>query len=36
MKPYPVEYRHRVIALTKAGRSTYEIAEALAVSDAWV
>lgn len=36
MKPYPVEYRHRVIALTEAGQSTGKIAEALGVSGAWV
>ena len=36
MKPYPVEYRHRVIALTEDGRTTEEIAEALGVTGAWV
>jgi transposase len=36
MKARPVEYRHRVIALTDDGQSTGEIAEALGVSGAWV
>jgi len=36
MKTYPVEYRHRVIALTAEGQTTAEIAEALGVSGSWV
>ena len=36
MKAHPVEYRHRIIALTEDGQSTGEIAEALGVTAAWV
>jgi transposase len=36
MKPYPVEFRHRVIALRAAGWATRDIAAALGVSRAWV
>ena len=36
MKTLPVEYRHRVIALTEDGYSAEEIAELLDVSAAWV
>lgn len=36
MQAYPVEYRHRIIALTEDGQATKEIAEALGVSDGWV
>jgi transposase len=36
MKPYPVEFRHRVLALTDEGRTTAEIAAVLGTSRAWV
>ena len=36
MKTLPVEYRHRVIALTEEGYTTSEIAEVLGTSGAWV
>jgi transposase len=36
MKAHPIEYRHRVLALTEDGQTTGEIAEALGVSGAWV
>jgi transposase len=36
MKTYPVEFRHRVIALTAQGRCSNEIAEVLGVSASWV
>lgn len=36
MKTLPVEFRHRVIALTDEGLTTSEIAEVLGVSGAWV
>ena len=36
MKTLPVEFRHRVVALTDEGSSAVEIAEALGVSAAWV
>ena len=36
MKPYPVEFRHRVIALRADGWTTRDIAAALGVSRAWV
>ena len=36
MKTLPVEYRHRVIALTADGYTTSEIAEVLGTSAAWV
>jgi len=36
MKPHPVEYRHRVVALTEDGRTTGEIAEASGVTGARV
>ena len=36
MKTLPVEYRHRVLALTEEGYSTSEIAEVLGTSGAWV
>ena len=36
MKPLPVEFRHRVIALTAEGLSSSEIAEVLDVSAVWV
>jgi transposase len=36
MKTLPVEYRHRVIALTTDGYTTSEIAEVLGTSAAWV
>jgi transposase len=36
MKTLPVEYRHRVLALTEEGSSTAEIAEVLGTSGAWV
>ena len=36
MKTLPVEFRHRVIALTDEGQTSSEIAEALDVSAAWV
>ena len=36
MKTLPVEYRHRVIALTEEGYTTGEIAEVLGTSGAWV
>lgn len=36
MKTLPVEFRHRVIALTEEGQTSSEIAEVLGVSAAWV
>src|SRR5882757_4897058 len=36
MRTLPVEYRHRVIALTEEGYTTGEIAEVLGTSPAWV
>jgi transposase len=36
MRTLPAEFRHRVVALTDAGRTTGEIADALGVSGAWV
>lgn len=36
MKTLPVEYRHRVLALTEEGYTTSEIAEVLGTSGAWV
>jgi transposase len=36
MKPYPVEFRHRVIALTEQSMTATEIAEVLGVTPAWV
>jgi transposase len=36
MKTLPVEFRHRVMALTDDGMTTSEIAEVLGVSGAWV
>jgi transposase len=36
MKTLPVEFRHRVIALTAQGRTSSEIAEILDVSAQWV
>ena len=36
MKPYPVEFRCRVIALTAAGMKSPEIARVLGVSGSWV
>ena len=36
MKPYPVEYRHRVVQLTADGYPTSAIAAALGTSPAWV
>ena len=36
MKSLPVEYRHRVIALTDEGYTTGEIANVLGTSGAWV
>ena len=36
MKTLPVEFRHRVIALTDDGLTTGEVAEVLGVSGAWV
>lgn len=36
MRTLPVEFRHRVIALTDDGMTTGEIAEVLGVSGAWV
>lgn len=36
MKTLPVEFRHRVVALTEDGFSADEIAELLGVSAAWV
>ena len=36
MKPYPVEYRHRVVQLTADGYSTSAVAAALGTSAAWV
>ena len=36
MKTLPVEFRHRVIALTEEGSTSSEIAEVLGVSAAWV
>ena len=36
MKTLPVEFRHRVIALTEEGSTASEIAEVLDVSAAWV
>ncbi len=36
MTMHPVEYRHRVLALTDDGLSAPEIAAALGVSGAWV
>ena len=36
MKTLPVEFRHRVIALTDEGQTSSEIAEVLDVSAAWV
>lgn len=36
MKPYPVEYRHRVVALTADGYATAEVAAVLGTSAAWV
>ena len=36
MKTLPVEYRHRVIALSEEGYTTSEIAEVLGTSGAWV
>src|SRR5205809_7440245 len=35
MKTLPVEFRHRVIALTEEGSTSSEIAEVLGVSAAW-
>ena len=36
MKPYPVEYRHRVVHLTADGYATSEVAAVLGTSAAWV
>jgi transposase len=36
MKTLPVEFRHRVIALTADGKTTSEIAKVLGTSDTWV
>lgn len=36
MKTLPIEYRHRVLALTDEGLATSEIAELLGVSPSWV
>ena len=36
MKPYPVEFRQRVIALTEQAMTSSEIAEVLGVTPAWV
>jgi transposase len=36
MKAYPVEFRHRVIALTQQGMKSPEIARVLGVSGSWV
>jgi transposase len=36
MKPYPVEFRHRVVQLTADGYSTAEVAAVLGTSAAWV
>ena len=36
MKAFPVEYRHRVVALTAKGFTSGEIAEVLGASSAWV
>jgi transposase len=36
MKPYPVEFRHRVVALADQAMTTSEIAEVLGVTPAWV
>ena len=36
MRTLPVEFRHRVIALTDEGLTTGEIADVLGVSGAWV
>lgn len=36
MKTLPVEFRHRVVALTEEGSTASEIAEVLDVSAAWV
>ncbi len=36
MRTYPVEFRHRVIALSKQGMKSPEIAEVLGVSGSWV
>lgn len=36
MKPYPVEFRQRVIALTEQAMTASEIADVLGVTPAWV
>ena len=36
MKPYPVEYRHRIIALLEQAMTPSEIAEVLGVTASWV
>lgn len=36
MKPYPVEFRRRIIALTEEGYASGEVAELLGVTAAWV
>ena len=36
MEAYPVEFRHRVIALTQQGKKSPEIAEVLGVTGSWV
>ena len=36
VKTLPIEYRHRILALTQDGYSSSEIAELLDVSAAWV
>ena len=36
MKPYPIEFRQRVIALTEQAMTATEIAEVLGVTPAWV
>ena len=36
MKAFPVEFRHRVVALTDEGMSTSEIVEVLGCSGTWV
>lgn len=36
MKTLPVEFRHRVVALTEEGYTTSEIAKVLGTSGAWV
>src|SRR5688572_28880770 len=36
MRTYPVEYRHRVVALSEEGMNSGEIAAVLGVSASWV